>query len=67
MCFSGKYTKEEIQKKLVGRGTVFRRYFGTNSMLDVENMANDGNEAAQTFLKAYVLNICKYIAAMSAT
>ena len=60
------FTKEEIQKKLVGRGGAVA-YFGTNSMLDVENMANDGNELAQTFLKAYVLNICKYIAAMSAT
>ena len=36
-------------------------------MLDVENMAKEGNELAQTFLKAYVLNICKYIAAMAAT
>ena len=66
MCFSGKYTKEEIKKKLVGRGGAVA-YFGTNSMLDVENMANEGNELAITFLKAYVLNICKYIAAMSAT
>ncbi len=66
MCFSGKYTKEEIRKKLVGRGGAVA-YFGTNSMLDVEKMANDGNELAQTFLKAYVLNICKYIGAMSAT
>ena len=66
MCFSGKYTKDEIKKKLVGRGGAVA-YFGTNSMLDVENMANEGNELAITFLKAYVLNICKYIAAMSAT
>ena len=66
MCFSGKYTKEEIRKKLVGRGGAVA-YFGTNSMLDVEKMANDGNELAQTFLKAYVLNICKYVGAMSAT
>ena len=58
MCFSG--------KKLIGRGGAVA-YFGTNSMLDVENMANDGNELAQVFLKAYVLNICKYIAAMAAT
>ena len=60
MCFSGKYTKEEIQKKLIGRG-------GAVAYFDVENMANDGNELAQVFLKAYVLNICKYIAAMAAT
>ena len=66
MCFSGKYTKEEIQKKLIGRGGAVA-YFGTNSMIDVENMAASGNELAQTFLKAYVLNICKYIAAMAAT
>ena len=66
MCFSGKYTKEEIKKKLVGRGGAVA-YFGTNSLLEVENMAKDGNQLAQTFLKAYVLNICKYIAAMAAT
>ena len=66
MCFSGKYTKEEVKKMLVGRGGAVA-YFGTNSMLDVENMAADGNELAITFLKAYVLNICKYIAAMAAT
>ena len=66
MCFSGKYTADEIKKKLVGRGGAVA-YFGTNSMKDVEKMADDGNELAQTFLKAYVLNICKYIAAMAAT
>ena len=42
-------------------------YFGTNSMIDVENLADSGNELAITFLKAYVLNICKYIASMAAT
>ena len=63
MCFSGKYTKEEIKKKLVGRGGAVA-YFGTNSMVDVEKMASAGDPLAVTFLKAYVLNICKYIAAM---
>ena len=66
MCFSGKYTKDEIKKKLVGRGGAVA-YFGTNSLLEVENMAIAGNELAIVFLKAYVLNICKYIAAMAAT
>ena len=66
MCFSGKYTKEEIKTNLVGRGGAVA-YFGTNSMVDVENMAAAGNELAIVFLKAYVLNICKYIASMSAT
>ena len=66
MCFSGKYTKDEIKKKLVGRGGAVA-YFGTNSLLEVENMAIAGNELTIVFLKAYVLNICKYIAAMAAT
>lgn len=66
MCFSGKYTKEEIKKKLVGRGGAVA-YFGTNSMVDVQRLADSGNELAKTFLKAYVLNISKYIAAMAAT
>lgn len=66
MCFSGKYTKDEILKKLVGRGGAVA-YFGTNSMLDVEKLAADGDELAVTFLKAYMLNISKYIAAMAAT
>ncbi|MBQ6254924.1 MAG: butyrate kinase [Bacteroidales bacterium] len=65
MCFSGKYTKEEIKLKLVGKGGAVA-YFGTNSLLDVENMAAAGDERAILFLKAYVLNICKYIAAMAA-
>lgn len=65
MCFSGKYTKDEIKLKLVGKGGAVA-YFGTNSLLDVENMADAGDERAILFLKAYVLNICKYIAAMAA-
>ena len=40
MCFSGKYTKEEIQKKLIGRGGAVA-YFGTNSMIEVEKLAKE--------------------------
>jgi butyrate kinase len=66
MCFSGEFTREEIRNKLVGNGGAVA-FFGTNSMQEVEKMAGAGNERARIFLKAYVLNICKYIAAMAAT
>ncbi len=66
LCFSGMFTKDEMQKKLVGGGGAVA-YFGTNSIVEVQRLAYQGNETAQTFLKAFVLNISKYIAALSAT
>ena len=64
MCFSGKYTKAEIKKKLVGRGGAVA-YFGTNDMRIVEQHAAAGEEAYVLFMKAFVLNISKHIAALA--
>lgn len=64
MCFSGKYTKEEIKKKLVGRGGAVA-WFGTNDMRVVEQRAAEGKEEYVLFMKAFVLNISKYIAALA--
>lgn len=38
ICFSGKYTKEEIKKMLCGKGGVVA-YLGSNDMLEVERKA----------------------------
>ena len=64
MCFSGEYTKEEIKKKLVGRGGAVA-WFGTNDMRVVEQRAAEGKEEYVLFMKAFVLNISKYIAALA--
>ena len=64
MCFSGKYTKAEIKKKLVGRGGAVA-WFGTNDMRVVEQGAAEGKEDYVLFMKAFVLNISKYIAALA--
>ena len=64
MCFSGKYTKEEIKKKLVGRGGAVA-WFGTNDMRVVEQRAAEGKDEYVLFMKAFVLNISKYIAALA--
>ena len=64
MCFSGKYSKAEIKKKLVGRGGAVA-YFGTNDMRLVEQRAAEGVEEYVLFMKAFVLSISKYIAALA--
>ena len=65
MCFSGKYTKQEIKKKLIGKGGAVA-YFGTNDMRLVEEKALEGVPEYELFMKAFVLNIAKYIVAQGA-
>lgn len=65
MCFSGDYTKKEIKKKLIGRGGAVA-YFGTNDMRVVVERADEGREEYVVFMKAFVLNIAKYIVAQGA-
>ena len=65
MCFSGKYTKEEIKKKLIGKGGAVA-YFGTNDMREIVKRANEGQPEYDLFLKAFVLNIAKYIVSQGA-
>jgi butyrate kinase len=65
MCFSGKYTKQEIKRKLIGHGGAVA-YFGTNDMREVVQRAKEGRKEYELFLKAFVLNIAKYIVAEAA-
>lgn len=65
MCFSGKYTKQQIKRKLIGQGGAVA-YFGTNDMRVVVQRAKDGDPEYQVFMKAFVLNIAKYIVAQGA-
>ena len=66
MCFSGKFTESDIKKKILGGGGAMA-YFGTNDMEELAKRANDGEEDCQMFLKAFCLNVAKYIASMAAT
>lgn len=66
MCFSGKYTKPEIKKRLVGKGGAVA-WFGTNDFKEITSRADadpQGREAL--FLKGYCLSVAKYIASLSA-
>ncbi len=65
MCFSGKYTKQEIKRKLIGQGGAVA-YFGTNDMREIVRCAKEGKPEYVLFMKAFVLNIAKYIVAQGA-
>ncbi len=64
MCFSGKYTKDEIKKRLVGKGGAVA-YFGTNDIREVAARAEAGEEACATFLKGFCVSVAKYVGALA--
>ena len=63
MCFSGKYTKDEIKKKLVGKGGAVA-YFGTNDMREITARAGEGDEECRIFLEGFCISVAKYIASL---
>lgn len=65
MCFSGKYTKEEILSMLAGKGGLVS-HLGTNSLIDAQKMIEEGNEYAKIVFDAMVYQIAKEIGAQSA-
>ena len=64
MCFSGRYTKAEVKKKLVGKGGAVA-YFGTNDIREVLSRAEAGDDACATFLKGFCVSVAKYIGALA--
>lgn len=65
MCFSGSYTKEEMLKKITGKGG-FVAYFGTNDALKVEKAAAQGDEKAKELQNALAYQVAKDIGAAAA-
>lgn len=66
MCFSGKYTEAEIKRKLLGNGGAMA-YFGTNDLGEIISRAKQGDRKCEIFMKAFCLNIAKYIASIATT
>lgn len=65
MCFSGKYTENEIYGKIVGKGG-FNAYLNTNDMRDVEKMAEADDANAIEIRSAFILQVAKDIGSMAA-
>ncbi len=64
MCFSGKYSEEEIRKMILGQGGLVA-YLGTNDAYDVEKRAKAGDEKAALIQDAMAYQVAKEIGAMS--
>ena len=65
MCFSGKYTQQEVYKKICGNGG-FNAYLHTNDARTVDKMALEGNAEAKLVQDAFYYQIAKDAGAMAA-
>lgn len=64
MCFSGKYSYEEMKKKNTGQGGLVA-YLGTNSAYEVSQKVRAGDKDAEMVYRAMAYQIAKEIGAMS--
>ena len=60
LCFSGKYTHDEVKLMLKGKGG-FTAYLGTNDAYEVEMRAKNGDEKAQFISDAMAYQVAKEI------
>jgi butyrate kinase len=65
LCFSGKYTNEEIKSMISGKGGMVA-YLGTNDFREVCRMADEGNQKAALLKDAVSYQVAKEIGALSA-
>lgn len=65
MCFSGKFTLDEIKKMITGKGG-FVAYLGTNNAREVEERAAAGDEKAKLVQDAMGYQVAKEIGSMAA-
>ncbi len=63
LCFSGKYTIKQIKQMLSGKGGL-TAYLGTNDMVTIASMAQEGDTEYSTVLNAMIYTVAKQIGAM---
>ncbi len=64
LCYSGKFTLDEMKKKIVGQGGLVA-YLGTNSAYEVSKKVREGDAEAEKVYRAMAYQISKEIGAMS--
>lgn len=64
LCYSGKYTFDEMKKKISGQGGLVA-YLGTNSAYETGQMARNGDEKALLIYRAMAYQVAKSIGAMA--
>lgn len=63
LCYSGKYTQEEMLKRQSGDGGLYS-YFNTHSAFDVCQMRDSGDEKAKEVLSAMAYQVSKFISSL---
>lgn len=66
LCFSGKYTMEDLRKRLVGNGGL-KSYLGTSDMREVSSRVQGGDEEAGLVCRSMALQVSKEICSYAAT
>ncbi len=64
LCYSGKYSLDEMKKKIKGKGGLVA-YLGTNDAKKVSEMVEAGDEKAKLVFEAMAYQIAKEIGSMS--
>jgi butyrate kinase len=65
LCYSGKYTIDELKKKIVGKGGLVA-YLDTNDGREVQAMIAKGNKEAELVYQAMAYQVAKEIGACAA-
>ncbi len=60
LALSGKYSKDELKKKITGRGGIVA-YLGTNDMREVEDRIKNGDKKAELIYSAMSYQVAKEI------
>ena len=66
MCFSGKYTEDEMKKKINGKGG-FVAYLNSNDTKEIGEKAEAGDEKCKLMFDAMAYQVAKEIGACAAT
>ena len=64
LCFSGKLTRNEIMKKIKGKGGLYA-YLGTCDALEIEKRIEEGDDYAKLVYEAMCYQVAKEIGALS--
>ena len=64
LCYSGKYTKEEADKLICGKGGLYS-YLGVTDCREVEKLIANGDKKAALVYEAMAYQVAKSIAEMS--
>ncbi len=65
LCFSGKYSKDELMDRFVRNGGMFS-YLGTSDLRVTETMIKNGDKKAELIFEAMTYNVAKAIGQMYA-